>query len=243
MGGAYDPTRWSRRPSLSSLAVPDEYFIRDGYRARVDPQYDLETELDGVVWQPDVYPDAARIAGLVGASCIIDVGTGDGSKLAALHPRFDVIGMDLPGPNLDYCRDSFPRLNWIEHDVESLQPLPVPDVLLSRSVVVCADVIEHLRRPERLLRKLRAALYVCPAVVISTPERELTRGVDHAGPPPNPSHVREWSSAELSALLDHLGFGARSMSLTRSNDRINEDKTILCELFREEGLLAMASAA
>lgn len=224
---------------MSGLA--DEYFIREGYRPREDPSYDSRVVDDDVVWQPDVYPEAGRVAELLNATCIVDVGAGDGAKLAGLHPRFALIGIDLPGPNLDHCRATYPHAEWIEHDAESAVSLPVPDAILARSVVVCCDVIEHLRQPDRLLRKLRGALDVAPAVVLSTPARDLTWGAENLGPPPNPSHVREWTAAELEALLEEFGFAHRALTLTRSNDRLNERKTILCEMFRDEAALHIAA--
>lgn len=221
--------------------MPDEYFIRDGYAARHDPAYDIRSPDDDIVWQPDVYPEAARIAKSLGASCIVDIGSGDGAKLAALHPRFDLIGLDLPGPNLDHCRAAYPYVEWLVHDAEGLEALPVPDQVLARSVVVCCDVIEHLLRPDRLLRTLRGVLDVAPAITLSTPARDLTWGDEHLGPPPNPSHVREWATEELAALLDEFGFLHRSITLTRSNDRLNERKTILCELFRDKAAVHTAA--
>lgn len=213
--------------------MADSYFIRDGYRHRPDPEYATDVDTDGVTWQPDVYPEAARVAERLGASCIVDVGCGGGTKLIALHPRFEVVGIDLPGPNIEACRARLPAGRWVEHDLESELPLPVPDDVLARSVIVSSDVIEHLRRPERLLAKLRSALGVSPAVVLSTPDRERTWGRGHDGPPPNPCHVREWTTDELDALLEHSGFHHRSITLTRSNDRLNEDKTVLCLLFAD----------
>lgn len=221
--------------------MPDKYFIRNGYRSRDDPSYDSRVGDDDIVWQPDVYPEAARVAAALGASCIIDVGAGDGAKLAQLHPQFELIGTDLPGPNLDHCRASYPHVEWIEHDAESVEPLPVADDVLARSIVVCCDVIEHLLRPDRLLDTLRDALDVARAVVLSTPARDLTWGADHLGPPPNPSHVREWTVDELAALLDIFGFRHRTISLTRSNDRLNEHKTILCRLFQDAAAVHLAA--
>lgn len=235
------PIGGRRRRSLGVVGAPT-YFVKQGYRHRADPEYAFDVEDDGVLWQPDVYPEAARLAELLGASCIVDVGCGAGGKLASLRPRFDVIGIDLPGPNLDLGRARHPEIEWIEHDVESCLPLPVPDVVLTNSVVVCSDVIEHLRRPERLLRKLRSALDVARAVVLSTPERDLTWGTNHNGPPPNPAHVREWTMDELAAFLDEMGFPHRSITLTRSNDRYGAEHTILCRLFADPGALQAATA-
>lgn len=222
--------------------MPDRYFVKEGYTPRPDPEYADEAAHDGIVWQPDVYPEAARVARLVGASCIVDLGCGTGDKLAALAPPFDVVGIDLPGPNLDVCRLRHPDVTWIEHDLESSGPLPVPDAVLARSVIVCSDVIEHLRRPDRLLGALRSALDRAPAAVLSTPDRDITWGTDHNGPPPNPCHVREWSSAEFAAFLDDAGLRLRSMTLTRSNDRQRAKKTILCRLFRDAATLQAATS-
>ena len=178
-------------------------------------------------YQPDVYQRTAEIARRVGAHRIIDIGCGDGEKLVALHPEFDVMGIDYR-ENLAQCRNNHDAGTWLEHDIESDDPLPVED--FHGAVVVCADVIEHLVRPERLLAKVRAALSTCSAVVMSTPERNLRRGVHHAGPPPNLAHVREWSITEFRALLAAEGF-IGSVSLTRSNDRSPVCNTILAELF------------
>ncbi len=222
--------------------MPAAYFIKEGYRHRAEPEYANDAGHDGVVWQPDVYPEAVRLAELLGAGCIVDVGCGSGDKLAALYPRFEVVGIDLPGPNLELCRSRYPFVDCRAHDLEDNLALPVPDVVLTRAVVVCSDVIEHLRRPERLLRALRSALDVARAVVLSTPERDLTWGPDHNGPPPNPCHVREWSAPELEAFLDDMHFPHRSMTLTRSNDSRNEKKTILCRLFSGPAALEAASS-
>jgi hypothetical protein len=67
------------------------------------------------------------------------------------------------------------------------------------------DVIEHLRRPERLLSKLRFALAAGMPAVLSTPDRVRTNGPDHLGPPPNLEHVRAWALDELAAFLADEG--------------------------------------
>ena len=207
--------------------LPGPYFIKSGYQHRSDTSYFLESRRGVVVYQPDVYRRAADIARKVGAHRIVDIGCGDGEKLVALYPEFEVVGIDY-GENLEQCRKQFDVGTWLEHDIESDDPLPVMD--LERAVIVCADVIEHLVRPEKLLAKLRGALATCSAVVMSTPERNLRQGVHHTGPPPNPAHVREWTINEFSALLAAEGFHGR-VGLTRSNNHSSLRNTILAELF------------
>jgi hypothetical protein len=81
--------------------------------------------------------------------------------------------------------------------------------------------------PERLLRYLRRLLDVAEALVLSTPDRDLTWGEGHPGPPPNPSHVREWNADELRAFMSSCGFRQIDMRPTRSDDRDNKPHTIL----------------
>jgi 2-polyprenyl-3-methyl-5-hydroxy-6-metoxy-1,4-benzoquinol methylase len=226
------PRRVERRAAERPGRDTASYCIKPGYAHRDAPEYfvDLIQERDGVVWQPDVYPEAARIAERLGATRIIDLGSGSGDKLAALHPRFEIVGIDF-GPNLELCRRKFPFGTWLEHDFDSEATLPLSADAFAGSVVVCADVIEHLVHPELLLDNLHAILESVEAVVISTPERDRTRGPDDFGPPEHLCHVREWSLSEFGALLQSWGFEHGNVELTRSNDLHNLDHTILAVLY------------
>ena len=216
--------------------LPGPYFVKHGYRTREAPMYTEEHRADGYVWQPDVYRDGASAAVRLGCRRIVDVGCGNGEKLASLHPAFEVVGIDYRA-NLVRCRELYGFGTWLEHDLESEDPLPVPPELLEDAVVVCADVIEHLTHPERLLTKLAGCLPTVGCILVSTPERDLWWGVHHMGPPPNPAHVREWATGEFVALLAHAGFEHGIVRLTRSNDRLPHENTLLALLFPNDVLL------
>jgi SAM-dependent methyltransferase len=207
--------------------MPNEATIRAGYTHRPDPGYFADTEqtLGQTVWQPDVYAHVAEVAAALGATQLIDFGCGTGGKLARLAKRFEIVGIDY-GPNIEWCRQSYHFGTWIEHDFDA------PDVVgvdAARGIVICADVIEHVRHPDVLAAKLRAALdQGALAVLISTPEREVTWGLWHDGPPPNVAHVREWTVRELTAFLRRQGFHHGSAGLTRNNTVENVASTILC---------------
>jgi SAM-dependent methyltransferase len=201
--------------------LPGPYFIKAGYVERLDPDYDDEQNWGQVVWQPDAYPRVAALARQVGSSLVVDVGCGNGKKLSALRPEFETVGVDI-GSNLAVCRDRYPAAEWLEHDLDSSGALPVP---VEGATVVCADVIEHVLRPERLLEKIRPAR----AIVLTTPERVLHWGRAHAGPPPNRAHVREWAWHEFRAFLASEGFEGR-MELTRSRATPPHRSTILATL-------------
>jgi SAM-dependent methyltransferase len=213
----------------------DRYSIRNGYTIRPTPEY-FDDDLGGVIWQPDVYGDAGRIAARLGAPRVIDVGAGDGTKLATLHPAFDLIGLDF-GANVDRSEARYPFITWRRHDLDTEEALPLASEELERAVVVCSDVIEHLRAPHLLLRKLRDAVDHAGAILISTPERELWHGVRSDGPPRNVHHVREWSIREFGRLLRVSGFDHVSIGLTRSNDRTEETFTIEALMTRDASTL------
>lgn len=205
--------------------MPDRLWTRDGYRARHSPSY-YEDEPAATVRQPDVYAYAALIADAVAAATMIDVGCGDGAKLVESAAGRRTIGIDL-GTNFDRARAAHPERDWRAHDLERDAPLPISADEAREAVVVCSDVIEHLLDPLPLLRALRMVLSDAAAVLISTPERELVRGLDHRGPPANQSHVREWSLRELGAFLGDTGFTSLSIGLTRSDDHEHAPHTIL----------------
>lgn len=220
------------RPAEDRVVSDDDYCIRAGYRSRPVPEYYADTP-SNVTWQPDVYPEAARVARELGARTIVDLGSGNGDKLARLHPEFELVGVDI-GSNLEHVRRAHPQGTWIEHDFEQPGALPLDQELLDGAVIVCADVIEHLMRPEHLLAKLRRALEDgAAAVLLSTPERTRTWGDEHQGPPPNTCHVREWTLEELGALLEREGLDRGDLELTRSNDAESRLATSLALLYRD----------
>jgi SAM-dependent methyltransferase len=203
-----------------------DYFLPEGYQSRLDPEYFVDEGYDGV-WQPDVYPEAAALARRLGARCIVDVGCGTAQKLVALHPEFEIVGIDY-GSNIAACRARYDVGTWLEIDLDRADSLGIED--FSDSLLVCADVIEHLVHPERLLRLLSDALdRGASAVVLSTPDREQSNGEPSLGPPKNPAHAREWTSRELERLFATFGLVGH-FGRTRTNDVLPALRTILAIL-------------
>ncbi len=203
------------------------FFIKDGYTSRIDSHYfddvlnDSEVE---VVHQPDVYSLVAFIARRLGCSCIIDIGCGRAGKLISLHPEFQIYGIDY-GSNFRFCRERYPFGNWLEWDLHSPRLLALSPDVIRKSVIVCADVIEHLTNPLNVMRMIKNWLSDAPIAILSTPERDLVRGPSDLGPPTNPSHVREWNLTELQKLIDSLGICSLFQGLTVNNNRDLEKKT------------------
>jgi len=226
--GIPQPAR-QKKPNLA----PD-FCLKKGYRSRLRPEYfdDSCEEHDGIVWQPDVYDLAAALGTLTGCSHIIDLGCGRGQKLSRLHPGFAILGVDC-GANLQHCRQAYNWGSWIEWDLELPACPPIDHETVSQSVIVCSDVIEHLLDPSHLLGYIRSWLRHSPIAVLSTPERDLTRGVGDLGPPGNPAHVREWNIDEFKDMLARAGLRSSYCGLTRSNNRDHREHTLVCIVQRK----------
>ncbi|HEX8111612.1 MAG TPA: methyltransferase domain-containing protein, partial [Kofleriaceae bacterium] len=147
------------------------------------------------------------------------------------------IGIDR-GANLARARASAPALDWRDHDLQGEAALPVSADELAGSVVINADVIEHLPDPHPLLAQLRAAHTHAELILLSTPERHLTRGLRDAGPPGNPAHVQEWTVRELGALLRSAGLAMHSLGLIRAHDHSDQVATIFAAIAQTPERLA-----
>lgn len=219
--------------------VSGTYELPADYVARGEPAYFDDVD-HGVVWQPDVYRLARDLARDTGVRRLIDVGCGQGRKLAVLQPVLDLVGLDF-GENLAHCRSAYPWGRWLEADLDGDAPWPLTPADLEGSALVASDVIEHLRRPERLLSGLRQALAHAEWAILTTPDRVATHGVAHLGPPPNPAHVREWALDELAALARGCGLEVALATRTASESTTWARRTSLLVLVRPD--LAPAARA
>ena len=85
--------------------------------------------------------------------------------------------------------------------------LEQPDFSLARDadLVICADVIEHLENPDRLMAFIAASMGERGHTILSTPDRLAMHGEENTRPA-NPAHIREWSRKELRRYVESKGF-------------------------------------
>lgn len=201
------------------------YKLPEGYRRNLDPvDFDDHAPIYGTCagweWQPEVYPAASRFASKGGFKTIVDVGCGAGRKLIPLGADFDIIGIDRP----EIIRQNDPEAAvWWHIDLNA--PNPIPDI--DNAFFICSDVIEHLTHPEYLMESLRKRTKRGSQLLLSTPDRERTRGVGFMGPCPNRGHVQEWTLDELTSWMEELGFDILRSGYTRSNDHEPHNNTCL----------------
>lgn len=209
-------------------AILNNYYLKSGYRSREQPEYCLDL-VENDIWQPQVYVLARYLGAILNGNYVIDIGCGMAFKLSKMYPDFQIIGIDY-GTNIQLCREMYPNGTWIEHDLDSPQRLPIEESILKNSIIICADVIEHLVNPAFLLGNLKEMMELSAACLLSTPERDIERGFNHLGPPPNRSHVREWNLHELTQLFRSLHFNVTYRDLTVSDNVSNNKNTSLLVL-------------
>ena len=177
------------------------YGIKPGYVVREHPvARDDRDSTDE--YQDEVYR-AARVAAM-GAfgdepfQTVIDLGCGSGYKLMKYFRDVETIGVEI--------RDIVP---WLQSRYPGRAWRRFEDGPQFVDMVICADTIEHVLDPDKLLDFIEA----CEPrlVVFSTPERDLLTQIDAAqptphpdpsnGPPNNIEHVREWTLDEFAGYI------------------------------------------
>lgn len=179
------------------------YYLPDGYIKRKDNLAYID-EPGNFNYQPYVYSFSEHIASRAGLEWIIDIGCGSAGKLISLSEKFSIVGIDSP-EGIGFAREAIPNSRLIVHNLETGLPKLSANIL-SRALIICSDVLEHLRNPEVLMGSLAELSRKAPYVVISTPDRDRARGWLDNGPPQNPAHVMEWNGTEFVRFMRGSGF-------------------------------------
>lgn len=190
------------------------YFIKDGY-IQNDIIETRDSVSDGTYWNKSrinnsryyqyyVYDYALEIINRKKIKTVMDVGCGVAIKLGMLNSRtenVEFVGIDQ-GSAIEYCRRTYDWGTWITEDFDRPESC---DQSRLADLVICADVIEHLADPDKLLEYLRRVANDNTLIVLSTPERDRLRGRNCVSCP-NRSHVREWNFEEIEDYLADRGF-------------------------------------
>jgi SAM-dependent methyltransferase len=138
-------------------------------------------------------------------SRVLDAGCGAGFGAAYIadHGAGPVAAVDISNEALEIARRHFARksVTWIQDDCHTLQKAAE---FAPFDAVCNLENIEHLREPEKFLRRLTELLKPDGVFVTSTPNRLLMnklRGEDPDAPSRNRYHCREYTSTELMDLL------------------------------------------
>ncbi len=211
------------------IGTSQDYFIKPGYRARraaetieehAGDYWDANRVRDSRLYQYYVYETAAEVAAELGGRVrLLDVGCGYPAKLelVAAHAA-QVTVVDQPSLAA-VVRTDFPGVEFLPMNLE--QPSSLARVF---DLIVFSDVVEHLLDPNPAMQFLAAHLAPGGRLVISTPERDVLRGIDCMSSE-KPEHVREWNQAEFHCYLSSHGFSVER-SLLLPTMRLAPDQII-----------------
>lgn len=146
-----------------------------------------------------------RLTMLTGAQRAYEVGCGEGHlSLRLLHRGFQVRGCDLDATIARKATEAVSAAGFpAEFLARSVYEL-TPDEAGSE-LVVCCEVLEHLRDPEAALRAL--TVLACPWLLVSVPREPIwrvlnvARGKYLAAAGNTPGHIQHWSTRSFVALL------------------------------------------
>lgn len=217
---------------MERAILVNNYGLPSNYEARLQPQYFNDVLVDAHLWQADVYRLAAILAQRARAPRLVDIGCGRGTKLLQYQNDLAIVGVDY-GANIEHLRENWPVGNWFNYDLEHEI---IPPEFFWGSVVICADIIEHLINPEALIETLRNACQTAAYVLVSTPDRERLYGGAQMGPPDNLAHVREWTLDELDDWFMKkelpIQWAGWTVSYDKQPNRLNTSLLILSESIR-----------
>lgn len=197
--------------ALSNAPDAERFCIKPGYQENASPS-SFDRELDARYWtrerlaassiyQHPVYRLCRDLLRARRARNFLDVGSGPGTKLAELIAPLcsDLVMIDQPSIR-EVAAQCVPAARFFEADLDSL------DLDLGRSfdLIVCADVLEHLKHPDECLRFIHAHLAPDGRAVLSTPERDHLRGRS-CMQSLHPEHVREWNTSEFRSFVERSG--------------------------------------
>lgn len=195
--------------------IPINYYIKDDYITNTETltidedsgqkYWNANRIKSSYLYQFPVYSYLLDIVKTNNIKTIMDIGCGVASKLAYVHkklPTLDFIGIDQLNA-IDYCNNTYDFGTWITDNFE--RPSGVLKTVNTPDLIVCSDVIEHLKEPNILLQYIKDVSSPETLIVLSTPDRDRLRGTEcnHC---PNKHHIREWNSTELSEYINSQGF-------------------------------------
>ncbi len=197
--------------NLSNPQDAERWCLKPGYRENAAPR-SFDREPDDCYWtqerlaaasfyQYPVYLLCRDLLRARGGRSLLDIGSGPGTKLAELIAPLcpDLVLIDQPSSRGTVARE-LPSAVFYGADLDAL------DLDLERDfdLIVCADVLEHLKHPDACVRFIREHLATGGRAVLSTPERDYLRGPD-CMTSPHSEHVREWNAAEFRAFIERCG--------------------------------------
>lgn len=136
-----------------------------------------------------------------GPARLVDIGSGQGDFVAHVRKRWpltEALGIELSETGCRIARRKVPDAQFLQRNLLEAEEVP-PRFRNWATRAVVSEVLEHVDRPDRLLR--HAALYFAPGcrVVVTVPGGPMSAFDRHIG------HRRHYTREALRALLEECG--------------------------------------
>ena len=132
---------------------------------------------------------------------VLEIGSGQGelsSEIARLHPRAELVGVDLSHTGIAIAQAKVPTGAFFQQDLT--KPIAIPDRYRGWAThAVCSEVLEHLDDPVLALRNVRACLAPGASLVVTVPAGPMSAFDRHIG------HRAHFSQARLRQVLSDAG--------------------------------------
>jgi SAM-dependent methyltransferase len=133
---------------------------------------------------------------------VLDIacGTGYGARLLDAHARVAGVDRDMDAVKLARARAAGKFL------VAEVPPIPFTDDAFD--FVVCFETVEHISDDDDFIREIARVLRPGGQLLVSTPNKTVSAP---GGVPVNPWHVREYTLASLTELVERAGLEVRDV--------------------------------
>ncbi|MBC7829042.1 MAG: methyltransferase domain-containing protein [Chitinophagaceae bacterium] len=188
---------------------PLEFFsVKAGYHHAANAE-SFDSTCSSDEFQRSVYDLADSFALKFDDASILDVGCGSGYKLVHMLGQYQTTGIEVE-PVYSWLLQKYPDRKWLPYQSIGMAEL-------NADIVICSDVIEHIKNPDELMDFLKKINF--RYLILSTPERDKICGKNDYGPPENTSHYREWNTSEFKLYVsrwfnihEHHVFNDKSIS-------------------------------
>jgi trans-aconitate methyltransferase len=132
---------------------------------------------------------------------LVDIGSGQGDLIrdaTEVQPGIECVGLELGASGIEQARRKTPAARFVHTDL--LEPqAPAPELARWGTVATCSEVLEHVDRPDVLLRNASAYLAPGAVVVVTVPAGPRSAFDRHIG------HRRHFTRATLQRTLRDAG--------------------------------------
>lgn len=169
-------------------------------------------------FQLATYTTAMEIVKEKGTDCsVIDIGCGEASKLHRYIEPFcsAIAGWDRH-EEIEFCKSEYPKQQWFECDLEEC-----PKTIVSADVVICADVIEHIKNIDSIFFRIVASMNPGGICILSTPNIDTV--IDEVKQ--NEQHCNAWNLKSFCEVIESYGL---DIIECKEHDEIFNYKSIVC---------------